>query len=204
MSLAPLTRLGRVAAVVLLAALLAGCSLVSAYLEIRGIVRDAGVAPRGIDVSTSNGVTTLTVGYRTVATDEAAAVVESRRVAEALWDRAPVGFDVLRLEPSGPGSLAPITVDAADLEDEFGPRPEGAGGDLTGGLLRDLAVAAAVGLVVLIGIVVLIVLLVRRSRRRRHQRAQPWPGQPGPGPWPPSPPPPPRPPAPPGAGPPTP
>jgi hypothetical protein len=175
---------------VLLAVLLAGCSLISANSDIRGILEDQGVEPEGVGIQTVNGLTTLTVGYRTAAPDVAGALVESRKVAEALWKRAPVGFDTLRMEPSGAGNLEHITLSKADLEDEFGPRPEGAGG-LTGGLMRDLAVLAIGGLVVLIGLGVLVALLVRRSRRRGRQE-QGWPGQP-PGSWPPSsaPPPPP-------------
>jgi hypothetical protein len=189
MTLHSVTRLGRTSAVVLLAMLLAGCSFISANSEIRGILEDQGVKPESVGIQTTNGVTTLTVAYRTAAPDVAGALIESRKVAEALWKEAPVGFDVLRMEPSGAGNLEHITLDAADLEDEFGPRPEGAGGDLTGGLMRDLAVVAVVGLLLLVGIVVLVVVLVTRSRRRRRQQpAQPWPGQP-PGPWPPTPPP---------------
>jgi hypothetical protein len=189
MTVHAVTRLGRMAAVVLLAVLLAGCSLISANSEIRGILEDQGVKPESVGVRTTNGVTTLTVAYRTAAPDVAGALIESRKVAEALWKEAPVGFDVLRMEPSGAGNLEHITLDAADLEGEFGPRPEGAGGDLSGGIVRDLAVLAAVGLLLLVGIVVLVAVLVRRSRRRRRQQQpQPWPGQPS-GSWPPSPPP---------------
>lgn len=174
-----------VALLTLLAALLlAGCSLVSANLQIREILSKQGVEPENFTVETTNGETTLIVGYHTAASGPDGVADESRKVAETLWKEAPVGFDVLTMQPTGSADLDDISLDASELEREFGPRPEGAGGDMTGGLFRDLAVFAGIGLLLFIGLVVLIIALVVRARRKRRM-ANPLPGA-----WQPPPPPP--------------
>jgi hypothetical protein len=60
----------------------------SATVEIQRIMPEQGVRPGGVRIGTTNGLTTLTVSYQSAAADEAAALVESRKVAKALWERA--------------------------------------------------------------------------------------------------------------------
>jgi hypothetical protein len=174
----------RLVVVLALAVLAAGCTLVGANSQINQIMRDEGVRPEGVGVQTRNGVTQLTVSYRTAAPDLDGALLESRRLAKALWERAPVGFDVLRLEPGGVENLTHITMTSADLAREFGPRPERKGGGMTGGLLRDLAVIGLVVLLAVGGLVTLVVVLVRGARRKARPSRPP---PPPPGAWPPPP-----------------
>ena len=177
----------RAVALLALAVLAAGCTLVGTTSQINQIMRDEGVKPEGVALNATNGVTQLTVSYRTAAPDLDGALLESRRLAKALWERAPVGFDVLRLEPSGAENLEHITMTSADLAREYGPRPKRSGGGMAGGLLRDLAVVALAVLLAFGGVVALVVVLVRRSRRRARAGAPKAPppgwGPPPPGRW---------------------
>jgi hypothetical protein len=160
------------AALVVAALALAGCAQVSGTAKTIQALNELGVEQPGLNVNTSNGVTSVRVSYRSRQDELPAYRSETERVQEIVWTQLPFRFDVLDVEAEAPrlqgaAPAASVRATRAELQAAFGPRP--ASLDRSAGR-SVLLVLAGVGLVLLllVGMVILVVaLVVRRGRANR-------------------------------------
>ena len=172
-------------ALVLLAMLLAGCSLVKGAVEMQQDIQALGVTDVSVNHNVTNGTDTVQIGYTSAKTDEQSVGQETGQIQRVVWTKYPSPIDVMevtvRAPQAGPGGSGVVTATRAELEEAFGPRPadldESPGNEILGGLL----IAGLVFLLFIILVIVLIVVLVRRSRRKKRNQYGGGQGPYGPG-----------------------
>jgi hypothetical protein len=174
--------LRRLALVVAVVVLPAGCDLATGTVRTAAELEDAGI--RNPDLRYDNG-------DARVAYDPAGGPLErpreQDRAAEVIWGNLPFRLDGITVVARGGGVLGQRDYPRAVLEERFGPRPAGldrSPGDIA---RRILLWATAGGLLLLLVVALIIVLVVRAVRRRPPPQPagvwpppsqQPW-GQPG-------------------------
>jgi len=166
----------RVALVVLVVAMLvAGCSIINALVTTRSSLANAGwnVTDTNIRSGTGHGPDgTLLVGvdYRS---GMGTVTQQSLAVASVVWNNTPGQFSFLIVTLKGAGSIdanASFQFTHAQLVADLGPRPDGLDANPLinlAGLGRDVAIAAVVTLVTVGLVTWLVIWLVRRSQRRK-------------------------------------
>jgi hypothetical protein len=172
-------------ALALLAVLLAGCTLVKGAVETQQDIEALGVTDVSVSSDTTNGNTTLKIGYTSAKTDEQSVGQETGQIQRTAWTKFPAPFDVMevtvRAPQAGPGGSGVVTATRAELEEAFGPRPAGLDEDPRGEVLGGLLIFGLVMLLFFILVIVLIVVLVRRSRRKKREQYGGGQGPYGPG-----------------------
>jgi hypothetical protein len=163
---------------------LAGCQSIPMITELESAVNSAGVELLDHDVSETSQGEQLTVVYESTLEGDDELAAQTDRVAEAIWTRAPIRFEVLTLSRGTGGAPAVFTRD--ELTEQFGPRPPGLDKSMSDAYAKDgLAFLLFIvgGFVIFALIVIAIIVAVVRSRGR-HRRslelaaatavAQPW------------------------------
>ncbi|MGI8938215.1 MAG: hypothetical protein ACR2JF_08400 [Iamia sp.] len=179
-------------ALVVVAALIAGCGTVQAFTDLDSALSDAGFSSTSVNVAAGDPVA-LTV--KADSPDGDTLEEAHATAAKIIWETFPRQFDEARITIDGDRR----TVTAAQLQEELGDRP--AGLDEEGSLTDDvnrLGIGLLIGIlltgIAVVAIVGLVALLVVRSRRRAQGAARPGPpvpwappvtGGPAPGPVPP-------------------
>jgi predicted small secreted protein len=161
-------------AVVLLAVVLSGCSLVKGAVEMQQDIEALGVTDVSVNHNVTNGTATLQIGYTSAKTDEQSVGQETGQIQRTAWTKYPAAFDVMELTvrapQAGPGGSGVVTATRAELEEAFGPRPAELDESPAGEILGGLAIFGLVVLLFIILAIVLIVVLVRRSRRKKREQ----------------------------------
>ncbi len=178
-------------AAVVLAGLLAGCSVVRSYVDTQQALHDAGYQSVHVGYSRApGGGDEVTVG---VSVGVAPTDATDRDVASIVWRKLHQRFDLLEVSAHGRGATLRRSYTFAQLQATFGARNPAWNRTTVGSAARQGAiVAVAVLAAVACAVTLVIVLLVRRRNRRRPPPAAgpgaplwPPPGGPPPGgpPW---------------------
>ena len=172
----PGLRLGRVL-VPLLAALLvlAGCSQVSATVEVtRELIRD-GITDPVVTVEEDAGWRIVTVDYLSTATDALELAREQDRVARITWHTIDVQLDVIRVHSANEllDNPPPRRYELVSLTSRFGARPESLGQTSPSSVLTTSLLVVIAIILFLLSLALVGVLLFIRYRRRRAA-VMPW------------------------------
>lgn len=177
----------RLAAALLALLVLSGCGALGALDSTRKALRAGGYDVRGINYTSSDAGSTLTVTWRPRARSREELAQEEHNVAVVVWGITPFRFDLLklvevRIAVPGFSSSEFELFPHEQLVAELGPRPRGL--DDTSfadhiDVRATVAVVAAIGLVGLGAIVLIVVLVIRTRRPRAPYPPQAW--------WPPPP-----------------
>jgi hypothetical protein len=174
------------AVLALAAAVLTGCAQVSGTAKTVQALNRLGVERPGLNVGTTNGVTSVKVDYQSQQADEGAYRAELERVQRIVWTELPFRFDVLDVQAAAPrlqDGQAGTSVRAtrAQLQAAFGPRPARLDQSAGRSVLLVLAVVGLVLLLLAAAVILVIVLVVRRGRANRPSPGAAGWGQPPPG-----------------------
>jgi hypothetical protein len=149
---------------------LAGCQSIPMMAELESAVSSAGVELLDHDVSETSQGEQLSVVYGSTLEGEDELDEQTDRVAEAIWTRAPIRFEVLTLSRGTGG--APTVFTREELTERFGPRPPGLDKSMSDAYVKDglaFLLFLVGGFVVFALIVVAIIVAVVRSRGRRRR-----------------------------------
>ena len=170
---------------VMLGLLVGGCGVVKGINDTKRAIENAGFSDVSVEFEATNGVDSVDVRYRSTATSREALDVEVRRIAEAVWNTAPLRLDVVTITPIGSSAGGEVaTINRAALQQEFGPRPASVNeknfGDLANA--KGIFIGFVIAFLVILAVIVLVVVLVVRASRRRRAQPMAWaggyPGQP--------------------------
>jgi hypothetical protein len=157
------------------AAVLAGCELATGTVRTATELQEAGI--RDPDLQYEDGVASLDYDADP---NPLEARAEQDRAAEIIWRNLPFRIDEIVVSSSSGAFPARREYPRAQLEQEFGPRPERLDRSASDIARRAALIAVVVALVVLVAVVLIIILVVRAVRRRpTPQPAGPW-SPPGP------------------------
>jgi hypothetical protein len=147
---------------------LSGCASSDPIAQVRQSIISAGFEDAGVHVRHTQWVSASEDRVEVVLLGSSMNQNDAWEVAATeVWEELPVGFDALLVEYRGEVKVASY----ADLESQFGARPEGLNeqevvGVLAGGVGRILGIVGAIGGIALVPILV----LVRRLRHRRGKQ----------------------------------
>ncbi len=161
-------------ALVAAAALLAGCSALSALLDTQQALQDAGYQSVHVGFHTNGSADDIDVS---VTVSAAPSQADAVNVASVVWARLHERFDFLDVTVHGTGSAVTNDFSFDELQQMFGPRNPSwnqttvaAGNQQLGFII--IGVLAAIALAIVAGAVFF-------TRRRRRRAPPGWPGGPG-------------------------
>lgn len=162
----------RTGALLVVAVVLVGCSVIESEQETERALEAAGYSGASVDVVMDGGDETVQVTYPPTGLDERAERVRAARAAEIVWDTLDVrvGEIVFYIEDTE-YSAGELGYSRAGLEALFGPRPASAEEKSADDFREALVQAGVIALVVVLLVCALVlaglVALVRRARRGR-------------------------------------